>query len=373
VAYCCHCPNLTDRPSAKLVHRYTHAVPEVTIHEVAQLAGVSASSVSNLLNGRTERMQPATRSRIEDAITRLGYRPNRAARLLRTGRVQTIGLVVPSVGNPFWGALARELEAVALDQGFHVLLCNSERDPGRELRYIEELMADGVRGVVLCSSPRSLDHVVPLADRGLKLVAFDRAAQADDPPWLVSVTVDNAMGTELAARHLLELDHRRLAFVSGSLLSVNRQERLRGFRTALEAHDDAEAVVWAGPVTDEPGEEDSAAIGRVAGRELMAGPNPPTAIVAVNDMCAIGVCRGVRDAGRAVPEDVSVVGFDDILLAELYEPPLTTVRQPLREMAEATFRELRARLDQPDAAAGSSVLVRPELVVRSSSGAVTCR
>ena len=344
---------------------------EVTIHQVAQLAGVSASTVSNLLNGRTERMQATTRTRIEDAIARLGYRPNRAARMLRTGRVQVIGLVVPSVGNPFWGALARELEAVALDHGYHVLLCNSERDPERERRYIEELLDEGIRGVVLCSSLRSLDHVAPLTDRGLTLVAFDRAAQADDPSWLVSITVDNAMGAELATRHLLELGHRRLAFVSGAVRSVNRQERLRGFRVALEDHglSPDDAMIWPGLITDDFGDEDAAAIGRAAARELMASDEPPTGIVAVNDMCAVGVCRGVRDAGRSVPGDVSVVGFDDILLAELYEPPLTTVRQPLREMALATFRELRARLEQTGQTAGSSVLLRPELIVRDSTAA----
>jgi DNA-binding LacI/PurR family transcriptional regulator len=347
-------------------------VSEVTIHQVAQLAGVSASTVSNLLNGRTERMQAATRTRIEDAIARLGYRPNRAARLLRTGRSQVIGLVVPSVGNPFWGALARELEAVALEHGYHVLLCNSGRDPERERRYVEELLADGVRGVVLCSSLPSLEHVAPLTERGLTLVAFDRTARAGDPPWLVSVTVDNAVGAELATRHLLELGHREVAFVSGALRSVNRQERLRGFRAALADHglDPDEAVIRPDPTGnefDDFGDEDMAAIGRRAARELMASEEPPTGIVAVNDMCAIGVCRGIRDAGRSVPGDVSVVGFDDILLAELYEPPLTTVRQPLREMAAATFRELRTRLEQSNHTAGSATLMRPELVVRQST------
>lgn len=150
----------------------------VTIHQVAEAAGVSASTVSNVLNGRTDRMQPATLARVEQAIEQLSYRPNRAARMLRTGRIQVIGLIVPSVANPFWGALARELEAVALAEGYHVLLCNSERDPARELKYGEELLADGVSGVVLCSSLPSLDHVAPLLKRGLKMVAFDRAAQA---------------------------------------------------------------------------------------------------------------------------------------------------------------------------------------------------
>src|SRR5688572_11656402 len=128
----------------------------VTIHQVAREAGVSPSTVSNVLNGRSERMLPQTRARIEEAIEKLGYRPNRAARQLRTGRIQVIGLVVPSVANPFWGTFARHLEGAALADGYHLLLCNSERDPLRERRYLEELWADGIRGVVLCSSLPSL-------------------------------------------------------------------------------------------------------------------------------------------------------------------------------------------------------------------------
>jgi DNA-binding LacI/PurR family transcriptional regulator len=344
-------------------------VSEVTIHQVAQAAGVSPSTVSNLLNGRVDRMLPATRARVEQAITKLGYRPNRAARLLRTGRTQVIGLVVPSVGNPFWGELARHLEAAALADGYHVLLCNSERDPARERGYIEELFADGIRGVVLCSSLPSLEHVTSFMDRGLKLVAFDRTAQADDPASLVSISVDNAVGTELATRHLLELGHRKLAFVSGSVRSVNRQERFRGFQAALRGYgltpDDA--IVWSGAAEHGFGDEDSAELGRAAARDLARAADRPTGIVAINDMCALGVCRGIRDAGLDVPADVSVVGFDDILLADLYQPPLTTVRQPLREMATATFDELRVRIEQDQPVAGRSLLMRPELVVREST------
>lgn len=162
-----------------------------------------------------------TRERVERAIQRLGYRPNRAARQLRTGQARVIGLVVPSVANPFWGTFARHLEGAALAEGYHVLLCNSERRPDRERSYIHELWADGIRGVVLCSSLPSLDRVLPLVTKGLSMVAFDRTAQAGDPPSLVNISVDNVVGAEMATRHLLALGHRRLAFVPGSLGSVN--------------------------------------------------------------------------------------------------------------------------------------------------------
>ncbi|MGH8793385.1 MAG: LacI family DNA-binding transcriptional regulator [Stackebrandtia sp.] len=343
----------------------------VTIYKVAEAAGVSPSTVSNFLNGRSERMQPQTRARVSEAIERLGYKPNQAARQLRTGRTQVIGLVVPSVANPFWGTFARYLEGAALAEGYRVLLCNSERDPERERDYVEQLWDDGIRGAVLCSSLPSLEHMLPLVERGLNLVAFDRTAQAGDPEGLVNIGVDNVVGVQLATGHLLQLGHRRLAFVSGAVRSVNRRGRLRGFRDALEAEglDPDDAIVWPGASEGPDGDLDAAGLGRTAARELLRGPNPPTAIVAVNDMCALGVCAGVRDVGLRVADDVSVVGFDDIVLADLAAPPLTTVRQPLPEMAAAAFRHLRERAGQEAPSGGGSLLMRPELVVRASTGA----
>jgi DNA-binding LacI/PurR family transcriptional regulator len=343
----------------------------ITIQDVARAAGVSTSTVSNLLNGRTGRMLPATRERVENTIKELGYRPNRAARQLRTGKPQMIGLVVPSVGNPYWGALARHLEAAALAEGHHVLLCNSERDPDRERQYVDELISDGIRGIVLCSSLPSLEHVSGALDAGLRLVAFDRTAQADDPASLVNVSVDNTIGAELMGEHLVGLGHRRIAFVSGAIRSVNRTERFHGFLRALERAGIArpDVVTWPGSADGAFGDVEAAELGRVAATELLAGPNPPTAIFAVNDMTAIGVCRAVRDAGLEVGRDISVAGFDDIVLAELYAPRLTTVRQPMREMAAAAFQSLLGRDQSENAAGATSLLFRPELVVRESTGA----
>ncbi len=347
----------------------------VTIYQVAREAGVSPSTVSNFLNGRPGRMLPQTRVRVADTIARLGYRPNRAARQLRTGRIQVIGLVVPSVANPFWGSFARYLERAALADGYHVLLCNSEREPDRERQYLEELWADGIRGVVLCSSLPSLDHVLPLVDAGLSLVAFDRTAQVGDPDVLVNISVDNVFGAHLATAHLIQLGHRRIAFVSGSLRSVNRRERFRGFTDALEAAglDPAEAITWSGSAQQESHGDwdlDAAGLGRAAARALLQDDDRPTAIVAINDMCALGVSAGIRDAGLRVGQDVSVVGFDDIVLADLAAPPLTTVRQPIADMAAAAFQHLRSQIDQAEHAPSQSLLLRPELVVRASTGPV---
>ncbi len=343
----------------------------VTIYQVAEEAGVSPSTVSNLLNGRTGKMLPETRSRVESAIRRLGYRPNRAARQLRTGRIQMLGLIVPSVANPFWGTFARHLEAAALAEGFYMLLCNSERDPERERRYVEELWGDGIGGVVLCSSLPSLDHVKPTVEAGLGLVAFDRTAQPGDPHRAVNIGTDNVLGMRLATEHLLALGHTRLAFVSGSIGSINRAERYSGFQQAIEAAGlpPEAGVAWSGADTVDFDDRDTAELGRVAALEILSSPHPPTAIVAINDMCALGIVAGTREAGLVVGRDVSVTGYDDIMLAGMAMPALTTVRQPVEEMAATAFAKLRQVIDGGGGETGQSILHRPALVVRDSTSA----
>ncbi len=346
----------------------------VTIQDVARAARVSPSTISNFLNDRQGRMVPATRDRIEAAIAELGYRPNRAARQLRNGKSHTVGLVVPSVGNPFWGAFAHEVEVAALALGCSVLLCNSERDAARERRYVEELWEDGIRSIILCTSLPSLDHVSHVIAEGLRLVTFDRPAQPHDPESVVSISIDNNVGGHIATTHLLELGHTRITFVSGSIRSVNRSARYRGYCDAIEA---AGLVVadmprWAGLEGDLFGDVEAAEVGRAAALELFADPeNAPTAVVAINDMTALGFCRGLRDLGLKVGVDVSVIGFDDIILADLYDPPLTSVRQPIGRMAQLAVSEAVERGSSESTAPGSSVLLRPELVVRESTASAT--
>ncbi|MGG7507417.1 LacI family DNA-binding transcriptional regulator [Plantibacter sp. YIM 135249] len=343
---------------------------KATIQQVALAAGVSTSTVSNVLNGRTNRMLPETRERVAEAMRRLDYRPNRAARQLRTGQTKTVGLIVPSVSNPFWGAFARELEHAALAAGYNVLLCNSERDPDRERGYVEELWDNGVRDIVLCTSLPSLQHLAGAVEQGLRIVLFDRPIQPDDPPVVASVGINNFIGGNLAASHLTGLGHKRLSFVSGSLLSVNRAGRYDGFVAAVEAAglEVADMPVW--PLADAEGfaAVEASEVGRRAALDLFAQDDPPTGIVTINDMTALGFCRGLRDLGLRVGVDVSVVGFDDVLLAELVDPALTTVRQPISRMAHLAIEQIVAREADPERDPDHSVLLRPELIVRGSTG-----
>jgi DNA-binding LacI/PurR family transcriptional regulator len=343
-----------------------------TIQDVALLAGTSASTVSNLLNGRVNRMRPETRLRIERAMDQLGYRANEVARHLKTGHSPIIGLVIPSVANPFWGSFAQYVEEAALTHGYQVLLGNSGRDPERELRYAESLSAHGVRGVIFGSSPLSLNYILRLVDHGIRVVVFDRSLRRTDPAaqsGIDSVTLDNVAGGYEATKHLTALGHRRVGFLSGPLHTSSRLERLDGYRNALidaGIRPDPN-LVWADTTRAWSGDVEGAEIGREGARVLLGGPDRPTALVTINDMYALGALAGARDLGLSVPHDVSVIGFDDIPLASIAQPPLTTIRQPLPQMMKTAVDTLVGRLEGTLSGPSEHVTVASELIVRGST------
>jgi DNA-binding LacI/PurR family transcriptional regulator len=348
-------------------------VGRVTIHDVAKAAGVSTSTVSLVLNGKLDRMRPDTSERVLKAVADLGYSTNEMARALKTGYVPTIGLVVPTVANPFWGEFARCVEHAAEAKNYQVLLCNAEGAPEREQRYVESMLARGIRGVILGSSPLSLRHMAGVTKRGLQVVAFDRLTLNDAGLELDSVRVDNALGAKLAIEHLLALGHRRIAFVSGPISSANRRDRLEGYRATLRAAGIApeSRLEWTENVTASDAEEIVTEIGRAAAVALLKQPEPPTAFFAINDMTAVGVYAGCRELGRSIPRDISVVGFDDIHLCRIMNPPITTVRQPLEALMKSAVELLIGRMEGKDKSSAVHLTLTPELIVRESTGPVT--
>ncbi|GIV78573.1 MAG: LacI family transcriptional regulator [Litorilinea sp.] len=342
---------------------------KVTIVDVARLANVSVSTVSNLLNGRDERMRPSTRDRILAAIRELGYTPNQAARQLKTGQASILGLIVPSVANPFYGVFAREVEKAALALDYQVLLGNSERDPERERIYAEALWSQGVRGLIFGSSLVAFTHLHDLIQRGLRVMAFDRPGQAADQVPIDSIGVDNVQAARLATKHLLALGHRRIGFLSGPIRTVSRMDRLAGYRSALEEagipYDPQ--LVWQGAEPDNFGDSEAMELGRQGAHALLSLTDPPTALVTVNDMYAFGAYAGARDLGRHIPEDLSVVGFDDIMLCQVVEPPLTTIRQPVAEIARMAVQRLVGRLQNEVDEEPGHITLPSQLVVRAST------
>lgn len=341
---------------------------KVTIADVARLAKVSISSVSNVLNGHSKKMRESTRERIVQAITTLGYTPNLAARQLKTGHSPIIGLIVPSVANPFFGFFARQIEEVALENGYQVLLGNSDRNPDRERRYAEELWGYGVRGMIFGSSLAEIGHLESIINKGMHVVAFDRQNQEEDNVVIDHIGVDNVQAMRLITKHLIALGHRRIGFISGPIRTVSRLARLKGYRTSLEEAGlpFADHLVWEGAATNF-GDAEMVQLGRQGAHTLLSVANPPSAIIAINDMYAFGVYAGARDLGLKIPDDVSVTGVDDIVLAEVAEPPLTTVQQPMGKIARLAVERLVTRLDGTCENQPEHHVLSPKLVVRKST------
>jgi DNA-binding LacI/PurR family transcriptional regulator len=344
-----------------------------TIVEVAKVAGVSPSTVSNVLNGRGDRMKAETRQRVLDAIAALKFAPNAAARQLKSGLNTSLGLIIPSVANPFWGAIAHHVESAARRRGYRLLICNAERDPEVEARYAETMLESGVRGAILGSSPLNYDHLQDVIGRGLKLAAFD--ARAGDALGVAAcgVTVDQEMGGLLAARHLIGLGHRRIGVVSGPIRTGSRIARVEGLRTALRRAglDLPDELIWQGGSFGGFGDMEGAELGRIGVRELLSRGVRPTAVLCANDMYALGAYAGARDLGYETPRDLSIVGFDDIFMADIVHPPLTTIRQPMAAMAgqivDLLIAQVEGRSVEGDAA---FISVAPQLIVRGSTGPV---
>ena len=339
------------------------------IRDVAEHAGVSASTVSNVLNGRIDRMAKETLERVEASIAALKYRPSTTARQLKTGHMPMIGLLVPSLANPMYGSIAREIETLAQERhGFRIMIGNTYREKDKETRFFENLVDHGVRGCIIISSLAGESHFALASARGMVVVSYDRRMTPGNDSGIDHVTVDNHAAARMATRHLIERGHRQLAFVTASGVTMSRQEKIRGFLEAAKKAGLAQsAEVIEGTPLSEYGDSVMGEVGKLTAADLAARKpaRRPTGIVALNDVMAWGLMAGFREAGLDVPRDVSVVGMDDVYLSALMNPPLTTVHLPVREMAAVIVDRLMQRLADPRIAAGEFIF-KPKLVERGS-------
>jgi DNA-binding LacI/PurR family transcriptional regulator len=338
-----------------------------TIQDVADLAGVSVSSVSNVLNGRTEKLSRVTYQRVEAAIRQLDYRPNLVARQLKTGHAPLLGLLVPSTANPMFGELAVHVEAVAKERhGYRVLLGNTHRDREQESRLFDDLLSLGVRGVILASSRSDEGHLEAAVARGLSVISYDRGGNGDTQSRIDHVLPDNALAARLAVEHLAAHGHSRLALVTPDLKTVSRMQKREGFLAAardlgLEKH----ARVIEGSTGEGYGDSHLADVGYAMAAQIMELKTRPTGIITINDMMALGLMAGLHQAGLSVPDDISVIGMDNLVMTAYANPPLTSVEMPAREIAATMVRMAVERLAQPGMP-GREVLFQPRLVQRRS-------
>ncbi|MYW69696.1 substrate-binding domain-containing protein [Streptomyces sp. SID8379] len=334
----------------------------VGIKDVARVAGVSVGTVSNVIN-RPETVAEETRARVLSAIDRLGYVRSESARQLRAGRSRIMGLLVLDMGNPFFVDVARGAERAAREAGLGVMVCNSAQSPAEEAEYLSLFAEQRVRGVLLTPAEATGRTVEQFRRHDIPFVLVDRVAEGATE---CSVSVDDVNGGALAVRHLVDAGHRRIAYVSGPPALNQVKDRRQGALRAL-----AEAGLPASALHELPTERLDVAAGRDAGARLLGLADRPTAVFCANDLLALGVLQSLYAAGVRVPEDIAIVGYDDIEFAAAAAVPLTSVRQPAVTMgalaAELLLEEIEAA-DRPDGIhEHRRVVLQPELVVRGSS------
>jgi LacI family transcriptional regulator len=324
-----------------------------TRKDVARYAGVSTAVVSYVVNGGPKKVAPATEAKVRNAIRTLGYRPNAAARALKLGSTETIGLVIPDNGNPFFALLAHAVEDAAAELGYALLLTNSDGNLGKERRNIRNLAARQVDGVVLSSVLMEPD-LTDLESAEIPAVLLNHSA---DAPGFNSVGVDLTAGAKSAVEHLIKHGHTNIALAMGTNTGNFLDGREQGWLEAL-----TDAGLPEGPIVRSAFTRDG---GYTAGRRLLASASKPTAIFASSDLQAIGILRALHEAGVTVPDDIAMASFDGSAEAEYSWPPLTTVQQPAKTMAEAAVRALigASRAPEPE-----HLIFPTELQIRRSCG-----
>ena len=326
----------------------------VTVHDVAARSGVSIATVSRSLR-EPHRVSEATRERVLTAVRELGYQPNRAARSLRRGRTGVIALVVPDIENPYFSSLTKGAQASARDNGYGLVVIDTTERAEVEADEIVAVRSQ-VDGMIL-ASPRLSDEALTAVVELTPSVLVNRRLDVSVP----TVTVDEAIGSRAAVGHLRELGHARVAYVGGPGASWSQRRRSRGVREAVAAIDGLELVEYAAASPDAAG-------GRAIAEEVIA--STPTAVIAYNDLVAVGLLARWTDLGVVVPRDVSLVGFDNANVTELTTPRITSVGADLRAIGETAVRLVIERIENQGAAAQrTDVELRPRMEVRSSTSA----
>lgn len=329
-----------------------------SIRDVARLAGVSVGTVSNVLN-KPDEVSADSIDRVQRAIDELGYVRNDAARRLRAGISSTVGFVVLDGQNPFFNEVVRGAEDEASKNGIAILLGNTDEDSRREGMYLDLFEEQRVRGVLISPYGDINTRLQRLKSRDIPVVLVDRMNVEGQ---FSSVAVDSVAGGQIAAQHLIDTGRRRLAFVGGPFDIRQVRDRLEGARVAVENSDydvDIEVVATAALTVDE---------GIGAGRRLLERgvASRPDAIFAANDLLALGMLQALVAGGVRVPDDIALIGFDDIAFAGAAAVPLSSVRQPSRMIGQTALRILLEEADDPSLIPRQTAF-RPELVVRQST------
>ncbi|MBE1442328.1 MULTISPECIES: LacI family DNA-binding transcriptional regulator [unclassified Paenibacillus] len=327
-----------------------------TIYDVAEAAGVSIATVSKVING-TGRISDKTRKHVTNVMEELKYQPSMVASALTGKSTFTVGLTLPDLANPFFAEIARAVEDRGHEYGFNVFICSTDNDPDREIKYFSLLTQKRVDGVIVATRTQKdlflkklIQQNVPIA-----LITGEMPTLAVD-----TVMVDDFLGGYQAGTHLVEQGHRRIAILAEDVNTMSNRERIRGCKQAMTSAglEVDERLVASGDFTVSGGKE--------AMLRLLDMEEPPTAVFACNDLLAIGAIQGARERGLQLPQQLSVVGFDNTILATIIDPPLTTVAQPIQEIGRQAM-DLLVQEIKGEKSMKQRVVLMPELVVRGST------
>jgi len=330
------------------------------IRDVARHAGVSAGTVSNVLN-RPSYVNAETRQRVMDAIDALDFIPHKASRQFRPGRERTLGLALADMGNPFFVDVALGAESAAKELGVGVVIVHNGEDVSREEQNLDLLVQQRVHGIMITPVDERNPRLEQLVERGVPLVYVDRISGDRPCCWLAT---DDLKGGRLAGEHLIEAGHRRIAFAGDSEISRQVAERLQGLRDAVAAAGLPDSAVEVLPASSWNIRE-----GRAVGL-MLADRSPedrPTAVFCANDMLALGLLQELVLHGVRVPNDIAIVGFDDLDWASTSAVPLSSVRQPRELLGRTAVRMILDEIEQGAAHVHEHVIFPPELIVRDSS------
>ncbi|MCI0691424.1 LacI family transcriptional regulator [candidate division KSB1 bacterium] len=330
-----------------------------TIHDIAQKAGISVSTVSRVLNNKTTkyRISRETEKIVLKAARELNYRPNQLARGLRLKKTQTIGLVAPDLSNPFFASIVKSIQSAAHKLGYSLVVCDTDENLELEIEHLNLLWSKGVDGLIVMPVGQKYQHLEQLLKEGVSLVLLDRGF---DELKASSVLVDNFNGAFEAIEHLIGYGHVRIAIIQGLTNTYTNNGRVQGYKAALAKH---------GIPIDE-----NLIVGRDFGKEngyietklLLKMNDPPTAIFACSDLITLGVLQALFEEGLSIPKDISLVAFDDIDFAPFLICPLTTVAQPKEVMGEIAVKLLAEQMKHQEKVEVKRIVLKPKFLVRNS-------
>jgi LacI family transcriptional regulator len=329
-----------------------------TIRDVAKLAGVSPITVSRVINN-TSYVSQETRERVEAAIDELGYVPNMLGPSLRLKKTMTLAAVISDITNPFWTDVTRGIEDIAQAHGYFVILCNTDESEDKQEQYLQMLLRRRIDGILLVPASSTPDSIRLIKKQNIPVVVLDRRVPDIDVDF---VRADSETGAYELTKYLISLGHRQIAMLAGPQSVSTSIDRVNGFCRALNEIDleMCDPMVFWGSFTKEAGYE-------MAKKAIAATP-PPTALFAANNFVAIGAIQALQEKNLRIPEDFSIVAFDDIPAAYSINPFLTAANQPSREMGKRATRLLLDRINGKDARPCQEILLSTEMIIRSSAG-----